>query len=217
MAHLRFLAVSVWAFSTLALLMVITISHRVLAADMTGWGEYIICPPAAKNTTFEQIAAGNYHTIALTTDGRVIGWGANWKSTAVAPAELTNVTTLTAAGSYNVVVKNDGTIFAWGDGYDGTTNVPPGLGSVTSIAAGDSHVLAIRSDSTVVGWGNNNHGKATPPVGLSNVVAVSAGSYHSLALKTDGTVVGWGAGSLDGVTNFPHSGQATVPSGLSNV
>jgi Regulator of chromosome condensation (RCC1) repeat len=39
-------------------------------------------------------------------------------------------------------------------------------------------------------------------------VAVAAGGDHSLALRNDGSVVGWG-GNFDG--------QATAPSGLSNV
>ena len=77
--------------------------------------------------------------------------------------------------------------------------------------------------SPVVGWGDNYGGQTNVPSGLSNVVAIAAGGGHDLALTTEGRVVAWGRNEYiwysSGLSRGNHEwvGQATVPSGLSNV
>src|ERR1039458_9550773 len=150
------------------------------------------------------VAAGDYHSLALKSDGTVAAWGGNWYGQTNVPAGLTNVVAIAAGEEHSLALKSDGTVVAWGYNYDGETNVPAGLTSVGAVAGGGSDSLALKSDGTVVAWG----GTANAPAGLKNVVAVAAGAIHSLALKSDGTVVAWG---------YNGDGETNVPAGLANV
>ncbi|MEQ1752443.1 MAG: choice-of-anchor D domain-containing protein, partial [Prosthecobacter sp.] len=141
--------------------------------------------------TIVQMVRGQYHTLALTSEGRVYAWG--WNSS----GQLGDNTAWTRSSPVAVNIVN-GSSALYGK-------------TVVSLAAGSSHSLALCSDGAVVTWGNNGYGQLgnnTPPQrnvptavnttnGLSalyakTVVSVAAGSSHSLALCSDGTVVAWG-------------------------
>jgi alpha-tubulin suppressor-like RCC1 family protein len=157
------------------------------------------------------VAAGEYHTIVLTSDGTVLN---SYFSLLGEISDITNVTAIAAGAGHGLALKADGTVVAWGANSNGQTNVPEGLSNVVAIAGGGFHSLALKSDGTVVAWGGNvdvfGHvqGQLDVPSGLSNVVAIAAGNTHSLALKSDGTIVAWGDNGV---------GQIRVPDGLSNV
>jgi hypothetical protein len=176
-----------------------------------GWGDYgqtTIPQPTGGLSGVTAIAAGQYHSLALKSDGTVVGWGADWNDQTTIPAGLSGVTAIAAGGSHSLALKRDGTVVGWGDNWAGQTTIPAGLSGVTAIAAGGTHSLALKRDGTVVGWGRSYEGQTTIPAGLSGVTAIAAGYGHSLALKSDGTVVGWGNNS---------NGQTTIPAGLSGV
>ena len=150
------------------------------------------------------IAAGYSHSLALKSDGTVVGWG----SLTTIPAGLSGVTAIAAGIGHSLALKSDGTVVGWGDNSSGQITIPGGLSGVTAIAAGSDHSLALKTNGTVVAWGNNSSGQTTIPDGLSGVTAIAAGAGHSLALKSDGKVVGWGGDNHD---------QTTIPAGLSGV
>ncbi|MFA6135278.1 MAG: immunoglobulin domain-containing protein, partial [Phycisphaerae bacterium] len=161
--------------------------------------------PAGLNDVVN-IAAGNYHALALHADGTVTSWGANNEGQSTVPAGLTNVVAV-AAGSYrSLALKADGTVLGWGIT---TSAAPAGLSDVVAIAAGSMHSLALKADGTVVAWGFSNNGLINVPAGLSDVVAIAAGYNYSLALKNNGTVVIWGRNE--------YGTNAQVPAGLNNV
>ena len=146
------------------------------------------------------IAAGANHSLALKSDGTVIGWGNNSGGQTNVPVGLSNVVAI-AAGSYSsLALRSDGTVVQWGADFP----PPAGLSNLVAIASGSYHKLALKNDGTVVAWGPNGDVGTNVPVGLSNVVVIAAGGFNSLALKTDGTIVSWGY-----LTN--------APAGLSNV
>ena len=192
--------------------------------SVVGWGDDEsgeIDVPSELTNGVVAISAGFYYSMALKSDGTVIGWGDFDPSPG-----LTNMVAIAGGGFHSLALRSDGTVFGWGDDGEGQTDVPSGLSNVVAIAAGTFHSLALKNDGTVAAWGAGetnypadgiDFGQSLVPVGLSNVVAISAGAYHSLALKSDGTVVAWGAGQTNNPNDGYDFGQSIVPVGLSNV
>lgn len=130
--------------------------------------------------TATAISAGNGHSLALASDGRVYAWG--WNSN----GQLGNA-------GYNSHVPVQ-------------VKLPDGV-TATAIAAGKFHSLLVASDGSVYAWGYDNAGqlgndsttdspvpvKVLLPVGVT-ATGVAGGEYHSLALASDGSVYAWGYG-----------------------
>jgi alpha-tubulin suppressor-like RCC1 family protein len=151
------------------------------------------------------VAVGGAHSLALRSDGTVIGWGDNTYGQAGAPPAASNVIAIAAGFQHSLALRNDGQIVAWGrnDNWQQTT-VPPHSG-VIAIAAGADHSLAVQSNGVVIGWGRNTDGRATPPPTLGLCRAVGAGSDHSLVVRSNSTVTGWGGQNLFGETRPPST------------
>jgi alpha-tubulin suppressor-like RCC1 family protein len=151
---------------------------------------------ALNGKTVVAIAAGSIHSLALCSDGTVVGWGNNGSG----QLGTGSSTTYISSGDYRPVAVS---VLSGSSALDGKR--------VVAIAAGAYHSLALCSDGTVVAWGANDSGQLGDttttqrnfPVvvnavcGVSalygrTVTAVAAGGYHSLALCSDGTVVAWG-------------------------
>ncbi len=138
-------------------------------------------------TGMTAVAAGGYHSLALTSGGAVKAWGHNNygqlgngvtlpgsdSSSPVTVSSLTNVKAIAAGGYHSLALKNDGTVWAWGFGLDGelgdglhttsSTRVqvsfPNGTPPIKAIAAGLYHSLAIDNNGTVWAWGRNVNGQ----------------------------------------------------------
>jgi alpha-tubulin suppressor-like RCC1 family protein len=134
------------------------------------------------------IAAGWYHSLALTAEGRVVAWGDNEYGQANAPSGLSNVVAIAAGYYHSLALTTEGRVVAWGDNGYGQTNVPSGLSNAVAIAAGKYHSLALTAEGRMVAWGANDIGQANVPSGLSNLVGIAAGADHSLALMRQPTV-----------------------------
>lgn len=195
--------------------------HSVaLASDgtVTSWGYYCLgdgtsglssvpvkvslSGPLA-NRKVVAIAAGEFHSLALCSDGRVVTWGWN------AHGQLGNGTT------------NDSPVPVLVGGALANK-------TVIGIAGGDLHSLVVCSDGTAYAWGNGTFGQlgnggvtnssvpvAVSPIGSApskTVVAVSAGQDHSLVLCSDGTMFSWGANNYGQLGNGNTTGSnAAVP------
>ena len=169
---------------------------------------------SALATNVVAVAAGAWHSLALSADGRVFAWGDNWNGQCAFPPSLTNALAIVAGGYHSLAVRSDGSVVAWGADDYGQASVPAHVSDVIAIAAGTWHSLVLRADGSVVAWGDNSSGQASVPADLTNVVAVAAGGNHCLVLRADGAVAGWGDNiGPEGV----YAGQATVPLGLSGV
>lgn len=178
------------------------------------------------------VAAGDYLSLALKADGKVVSWGGYtsgtlgtpWDVSVVftnVPANLSNVVAIAAGTDQSLALKSDGRVVAWSNG----TNVPSGLSNVIAIACSGDLGLALQTNGRVVAWSTVRTSPVpvppfprrgliatNVPATLSNVVAIAAGSDGAigLALKVDGTVTMWGYNLTAPLTN-------SVPAGLANV
>jgi alpha-tubulin suppressor-like RCC1 family protein len=169
-------------------------------------------------TDVSTIDAGDWHSLALLTDGTVRSWGDN-QFGELGDASTTNRLTPTPVPSLTGVAAISTGGFLGNDGR--------------SEQAQFAHSLALLADGTVAAWGSNNDGQlgdgttATrlAPVkvpGLTRISAISAGGNHSLALLADGTVMAWGDNGLRGLTGqgrpdrTSHTAPVLIP-GLSDV
>ena len=145
-------------------------------------GEYIWSPVKLHALVdVVDIAAGSYHSVAITSDGTVLTWGRNShgelgngskenSSTPTEVANLTNVKAVAAGDGFTVALVEDGTVWAWGDNNygqlgDGTTEdsaIPvqlDGLTDVEAIACGRFRTVALKTDGTIWGCGQNIYGQ----------------------------------------------------------
>ena len=71
------------------------------------------------------IAAGDYHTVALKSDGTVVAWGYNGYGQTTVPAGFTGVMAIAAGELHTVALKSDGTVVAWGYNVSARPPCPP--------------------------------------------------------------------------------------------
>jgi alpha-tubulin suppressor-like RCC1 family protein len=139
--------------------------------------------PAGTKVT--QVRAGCIHTLALTSGGHVLAWGANGDgqlgdgttTSSDVPVKVkiprgTKVTSVRAGCVFSLALTSTGQVLAWGDNLDGqlgdgsTSNsdtpvrvrLPAGT-TVTAISAGQDFGLARTSKGHVRAWGHGDGGR----------------------------------------------------------
>lgn len=147
----------------------------------------------AHGHSFAAVSAGNYHSLGLTADGRVYGWGFN---------------------VYGQV--GDGTIVE-----RHTPQPVAGTGRFTSISAGQDFSLALDVSGNAWSWGNNDLGKLgdgtlehrnvpTLVVGGHHFTSVMAGTTSAGGLTAGGIPYAWGS-NASGQLGVWTSSQSSVP------
>jgi alpha-tubulin suppressor-like RCC1 family protein len=149
-----------------------------------------------------QLALGLNHTIGLTSDGKVYGWGSNQfgqiaqdKRLAQRPVpslidNLPVVRQVAASQDHSLALSTDGTVWAWGlniagqlgDGSAEDRFRPAqvgGLRDVTQIAAGYRMSLALRRDGSVWAWGADCQAQSRGGDFLATVSQLAAGGAYA--------------------------------------
>ncbi|NIL42572.1 cell wall anchor protein [Salinispora arenicola] len=158
-------------------------------------------------TAVAAVAAGDRHSLALTSAGTVLAWGRNIEG------QLGNGSTTSSSTPVAV-------------------SLPTGTRAV-AVAAGADHSLALTSAGTILAWGDNSFGQLgdgsttdrSTPVAVSlpagtTLAAIAAGRDHNLVLTSTGpTLLTWGKntrGQLgDGTTTGRDTPVAvTLPPGV---
>jgi alpha-tubulin suppressor-like RCC1 family protein len=165
----------------------------------------LMTPVKVSNATnIIAISAGTYHSLALKSNGSLMGWGSDEFGQLGKPSTLDRTYTpetisidnnnaqISAGNDVSMVLKLNGSLFSWGTNSYGQL----GIGSVSS------------------------GGVATATHVTDNIVSMSAGGYHSLALKPDGTMSSWGgnfSGQLGDGTTTNQSSPVAVLLGLNTI
>jgi alpha-tubulin suppressor-like RCC1 family protein len=128
---------------------------------------------------FIAVSAGDYHTVAIDSDGNLYSWGKN-----------------------DVGQLGDGTTASRSvPGLVSSANL--GGRTFSSIASGPSFNVAIASDGTLYSWGENNRGQLgtgdtlsrLEPVAVSTGITfsqISLGQGFSVGLTSEGVAYSWG-------------------------
>jgi alpha-tubulin suppressor-like RCC1 family protein len=161
-----------------------------------------------------QIAAGSFHSLALTSTGQLYAFGLNESGQ--------------LGSTSNVGTRQANPVPA-------LVSLPSGSGTVTAIAAGADHSLVLTATGQLYTFGSNRYGQLgdainsgtqtanpTPalvslPSGSGAVTQVAAGAYHSLALTAGGQLYAFGDntyGALGNATNYGTSAANPVPAAV---
>ncbi|MEN1973569.1 RCC1-like domain-containing protein [Cellulomonas sp. P4] len=161
------------------------------------WATVTVDLPAG--VTFTQVAAGDFHSLALGSDGNTYAWGYG------TDGQL-----------------GDGTVFTT-SAVPVRVEVPAGV-TFTQVAGGASFSLAVGSDGQAYAWGFGSYGQlgggaASPqtplpvaaalPPGVT-VTRVTADHGYSAALGSDGNAYAWGLGD-DGQLGTGDATRSSVP------
>ena len=133
------------------------------------------------------ISAGQYHTCAVTSDGKAACWGGNYYG---------QIGNATINWEYSPIVVSGGALAGK---------------KVTSVSVGSMHSCAVTSDGKAACWGLNSSGQlgdgsssnSTVPVAVDlsgvlagkSLISISAGRVHTCAVSSDGLVACWGDNS----------------------
>lgn len=121
------------------------------------------------------VACGSDHTMAMSNNGTLWGWGNNSQSQLGLQASAVRTSPVQVGAT----------------------------GSWASVACGTSYTVAADRDGSLWGWGNNYYGQlgsgalvhGFPPVqvgGAADWKLVSAGYMHTASIRDDGTLWAWG-------------------------
>ena len=153
----------------------------------------------AANATTPMVAVGVNHSIGLSADGKIYGWGDNGygqlgdgtttaRSAPVQVSGLTGVIAISAGGSHTVALKGDGSVWAWGLNMNGE------LGDGT-LAQRSSPVLVV--NPSVDGYLNLNSGSVIiPPHELNVPFFVSSTGRISDTSATVSTTIKFNAADV---------------------
>ncbi|WP_055666457.1 FN3 associated domain-containing protein [Desnuesiella massiliensis] len=175
-------------------------------------------------TKIKDIAAGDFHCLALSMEGKVYAWGANdygqigdgtlnSKYNPIEILGLYGVKSIAAEGNTSSCIKGDGTALFWGESKfytQGNIKVPESIKDITDIASikvNSDHMILLKKDGQSFSLGNNNFGQLGDGTysnrkifvhlkELSKISKISIGTYNTFALTEEGYIYGLGRNNL---------------------
>lgn len=167
-----------------------------------------------EGTKFASLYAGDSTTFALTTTGKVYGWG----------TFRVSVLDLTIVFVSNHLQGNEGVVGFRPEIKEKqlTPMLIPELQNIVDMACGTNHVLALDIKGKLYVWGTGEQNQlgrrviqrtsrlALKPteIGLKGrkIMTIGSGDYNSFAIDNKGNVLSWGLNSF-GQTGIPKEGE----------
>ncbi|KAL8715025.1 MAG: hypothetical protein Q9220_000982 [cf. Caloplaca sp. 1 TL-2023] len=151
-----------------------------------------------EDTVIVKLSAGDSHTLALTDDGRVFGWG--------------------------TFRSNEGILGFNKDSFvQSTPTLLPGLSKIVDITSGSNHALALNNKGVVYTWGSGQQNQlgfrmmerkrfeSLNPSLLrlrgKNIRYIACGADHSFAIDGKEQVWSWGANSFGATGIYEGAGE----------
>ncbi|MCL1874887.1 MAG: InlB B-repeat-containing protein [Synergistaceae bacterium] len=154
-----------------------------------------------KVSSLSAVATGEYHSIALKTDGSLWAWGLNSqgqlgdgtyanRNTPVRVGTENNWSAVAAGLNYTVALKTDGSLWAWGENIYGqlgnvtytNRNTPLRVGTDndwSAVVAINSHTIALKTDGSLWAWGSNYYGQLGDGTTTNRSVPVRVGNENN--------------------------------------
>lgn len=210
----------IWRLAIACLLLGLAASAETRAV---GLGLYAF-DSEVSNRVPQAVAAGDFVTTVLTTDGKIFSAGLNPFDECIVPSLPPGRRFLQVASNYvSVAIVDDGSIRQWGRRdlgswppfvYPMPSPLPPllpaGLSAV-KVTTGREFSAALLSNGDILAWGYSNMfgelNVPSLPAGLV-YVDVTIGDGHGYAKRSDGAWVSWGA------NNWGQRNGLTPPAGI---
>lgn len=183
-----------------------------------------------------QVSAGEYHSHAIASDGKLYGWGKNENSeVGYVPRRWEQITTYTNAGMLGL--DEYGVAWAWGtpDAAQGTNDAGIARSSPTQVASSirfksiygtAGNAIALDLNNKLWGWGIN----ANDQLGIDSAILASSASpipIHSdkswntvgcglrfiAGIDTNGTLWAWGSSVNNGTGGGDRSSPVQIAAG----
>ena len=160
-------------------------------------------------TDWNSVSAGNYHSMAVKTDGTLWALGDNAfgelgigsttnQNLPIQVGTATNWKSVSASYYFTLALKTDGTLWAWGIGSHGqlgtgsfgSSNISMQVGTSTNwnvVVAGDyRHSVGIKTDGTLWAWGRNNYGELGDGTTANKNIPTQIGADNDWNFVTSG-------------------------------
>jgi len=170
------------------------------------------------SSDFIAIAGGGGHSLALTAQGQIVGWGFDGNGQISGRPTGSGHTQIASGSGFGLALTSGGAIVAWGDNTYGQVSGKPGGTGFVAISAFGYEAAALRADGSIVAWGRNQYGHVgSAPTG-TGFVAVDVGGRQSVALTSAGQIVTWGDNTFNQISGTPTgTGYSAVSSGFAHV
>ena len=164
-------------------------------------------------TNIITVSAGDSHSLALSKEGRVYGWGKNdyfqacedlpnnaVTSPTLIPS-LKNIISVSASLDYSLALDSNSSVWQWGSSEPPFDPIKlPGLSNIVWVGAADIFSLALDNSGRLFKWespsGFNKRllfpKQPEPLLFAKKILAVSVGVGHALFQTIDGKLYGFG-------------------------
>ena len=175
----------------------------VILADgtVTGWGRNDIyqiegVPPPDWTDVMgrpsdlgpcQDVAVGQFHSLAVRTDGQVRGWGWNSYAECETPADLSQATAVAAGTFCSVALRPDGRVRAWGHWGPWLEAQPPTAGTFVSVSGRGGQFYAIASSDSSDCAGAGAAATATPRINGSPWSEMGVWSWSDGGIRVPGS------------------------------